>query len=105
MTITSTYDHRVIQGAESGEFLRTVEMLLSGKDGFYEGIFAAFGLTAGPEPTGTGLSPAVQPSSRPAAQPSSTQPSSSEHVAAAIAPAQAHRPRRHLAARLDALRS
>ncbi|MBZ0267679.1 multifunctional oxoglutarate decarboxylase/oxoglutarate dehydrogenase thiamine pyrophosphate-binding subunit/dihydrolipoyllysine-residue succinyltransferase subunit, partial [bacterium] len=41
MTITSTYDHRVIQGAESGEFLRTVDRLLAGDDGFYDRIFAS----------------------------------------------------------------
>ena len=41
MTVTSTYDHRVIQGAESGEFLRRVHDLLIGKDGFYDGIFSA----------------------------------------------------------------
>ena len=38
MTVTSTYDHRVIQGAESGEFLAAVEHLLQGADGFYEQI-------------------------------------------------------------------
>ena len=36
MTMTSTYDHRVIQGAESGEFLGRIESLLDGADGFYE---------------------------------------------------------------------
>lgn len=41
MTMTSTYDHRVIQGAESGLFLRRVEELLQGEDGFYESIFAS----------------------------------------------------------------
>jgi len=39
MTLTSTYDHRVIQGAESGEFLRTIEQLLGGGTEFYETIF------------------------------------------------------------------
>jgi 2-oxoglutarate dehydrogenase E1 component len=39
MTMTSTYDHRVIQGAESGAFLSTVDRLLSGENGFYEAIF------------------------------------------------------------------
>src|SRR5438876_6368797 len=39
MTMTSTYDHRAIQGAESGEFLRRIDELLSGADGFYESIF------------------------------------------------------------------
>ncbi len=46
MTMTSTYDHRVIQGAQSGEFLRRVDELLSGKDDFYEAVFAALGLQA-----------------------------------------------------------
>jgi 2-oxoglutarate decarboxylase len=48
MTMTSTYDHRVIQGAESGAFLRSVERLLQGEDDFYEGIASDFGLEAAP---------------------------------------------------------
>jgi 2-oxoglutarate dehydrogenase E1 component len=39
MNISSTYDHRIIQGAESGMFLREINELLLGKDGFYEEIF------------------------------------------------------------------
>ncbi|MGW1164762.1 multifunctional oxoglutarate decarboxylase/oxoglutarate dehydrogenase thiamine pyrophosphate-binding subunit/dihydrolipoyllysine-residue succinyltransferase subunit [Streptomyces sp. NPDC002550] len=39
MTLTSTYDHRVIQGAASGEFLRQVANLLLGENGFYDDIF------------------------------------------------------------------
>nr|WP_267894716.1 multifunctional oxoglutarate decarboxylase/oxoglutarate dehydrogenase thiamine pyrophosphate-binding subunit/dihydrolipoyllysine-residue succinyltransferase subunit [Nocardioides sediminis] len=39
MTITSTYDHRVIQGAQSGEFLRRIHQLLLGEDDFYDEIF------------------------------------------------------------------
>jgi multifunctional 2-oxoglutarate metabolism enzyme len=41
MTLTSTYDHRVIQGAQSGEFLKRVHALLLGEDGFYDEIFRA----------------------------------------------------------------
>ena len=41
MTLTSTYDHRVIQGAQSGEFLRGMHALLLGEDGFYDEIFRA----------------------------------------------------------------
>ena len=41
ITLTSTYDHRVIQGAGSGEYLKKVHELLIGGDGFYEGIFAS----------------------------------------------------------------
>ena len=40
MTLTCTYDHRVIQGAESGLFLGRLQALLDGADGFYEEIFA-----------------------------------------------------------------
>ncbi|AMM33234.1 2-oxoglutarate dehydrogenase, E1 subunit [Sinomonas atrocyanea] len=39
ITLTSTYDHRVIQGAGSGEFLRIVHQLLLGEQGFYDEIF------------------------------------------------------------------
>ncbi|RYE74016.1 MAG: multifunctional oxoglutarate decarboxylase/oxoglutarate dehydrogenase thiamine pyrophosphate-binding subunit/dihydrolipoyllysine-residue succinyltransferase subunit, partial [Myxococcales bacterium] len=41
MTMTSTYDHRVIQGAQSGEFLARVHKLLLGEEGFYDEIFRA----------------------------------------------------------------
>ncbi|MGH9036681.1 MAG: 2-oxo acid dehydrogenase subunit E2, partial [Acidimicrobiia bacterium] len=44
VTLTSTYDHRIIQGAESGEFLRHVHRLLLGEDGFYDEIFASLGV-------------------------------------------------------------
>src|SRR5439155_15708497 len=40
MTLTSTYDHRIIQGAQSGEFLRRIHELLLA-DEFYDEIFAA----------------------------------------------------------------
>ncbi|GIH28902.1 alpha-ketoglutarate decarboxylase [Acrocarpospora phusangensis] len=39
MTLTSTYDHRIIQGAQSGDFLRRIHQLLLGADGFYDDIF------------------------------------------------------------------
>jgi len=38
ITITSTYDHRIIQGAESGMFLRTLDSLLQGEERFYEQV-------------------------------------------------------------------
>ncbi len=41
MTITSTYDHRVIQGAESGMFLAKIHEFLTGQHAFYENIFGA----------------------------------------------------------------
>ncbi|WP_460461048.1 multifunctional oxoglutarate decarboxylase/oxoglutarate dehydrogenase thiamine pyrophosphate-binding subunit/dihydrolipoyllysine-residue succinyltransferase subunit [Angustibacter peucedani] len=39
VTLTSTYDHRIIQGAQSGDFLRRIHQLLLGEDGFYDEIF------------------------------------------------------------------
>jgi 2-oxoglutarate decarboxylase len=103
MTISSTYDHRVIQGAESGEFLRTVEQLLAGQHGFFEEIFDSFGLpvetarrqdgrTAAP-PLPSGPPPVMPPASGTAY----------EDVASAMALVDAYRTHGHLAARLDPL--
>jgi len=39
ITLTSTYDHRIIQGAQSGEFLKRMHELLLGEDDFYVGLF------------------------------------------------------------------
>jgi 2-oxoglutarate decarboxylase len=50
MTMTSTYDHRVIQGAESGRFLGLVEEYLQGERGFYDGVFSSLGVELGPAP-------------------------------------------------------
>ncbi|MGH8875198.1 MAG: 2-oxo acid dehydrogenase subunit E2, partial [Acidimicrobiia bacterium] len=44
VTLTSTYDHRVIQGAQSGELLARIHRLLLGEDGFYDGVFQALGI-------------------------------------------------------------
>lgn len=43
-TITSTYDHRIIQGAESGAFLAYIHELLLGQHNFYDAIFAEIGI-------------------------------------------------------------
>ncbi len=48
MTLTSTYDHRVIQGAESGEFLRFVSDQLTGKLEFYNEAFQSLGIHTPP---------------------------------------------------------
>ena len=44
VTLTSTYDHRIIQGAESGLFLGRVASLLTGADGFYDDLFESMGV-------------------------------------------------------------
>ena len=42
LTITSTYDHRVVQGAESALLLQRIDALLQGEDGFYDEVFRTF---------------------------------------------------------------
>ncbi|MCB9388496.1 MAG: multifunctional oxoglutarate decarboxylase/oxoglutarate dehydrogenase thiamine pyrophosphate-binding subunit/dihydrolipoyllysine-residue succinyltransferase subunit [Acidimicrobiia bacterium] len=48
ITFTSTYDHRIIQGAESGEFLGTLEQLLRGGHNYYQEVFQALGMPEHP---------------------------------------------------------
>src|SRR3989475_7610146 len=81
VTITSTYDHRVIQGAESGMFLRKLDALLQGEDGFYERVFESLGLSGGGRRE-TGAVAAAEPT-----PPTSRFPPPDElkHVAAAMA--------------------
>jgi multifunctional 2-oxoglutarate metabolism enzyme len=108
MTMTSTYDHRVIQGAESGAFLRRIDDLLQGEDGFYEGVFEALGLSRvaqGPASeaavTAAEPVPAVAvPAAGPVADAALLQA-----VQAATSLVKAHRMHGHLAARLDPLGS
>jgi len=99
MMISSTYDHRVIQGAESGEFLRTMERLLQGEEHFYHQVAASLGLALpgpGPEPVRAAPAPAA---------PIAASPSDLEQVAAAMALVKAYRTHGHLAAHLDPLGS
>ncbi|HEX7024947.1 MAG TPA: multifunctional oxoglutarate decarboxylase/oxoglutarate dehydrogenase thiamine pyrophosphate-binding subunit/dihydrolipoyllysine-residue succinyltransferase subunit, partial [Gemmatimonadales bacterium] len=105
MTITSTYDHRVIQGAESGTYLRAVEHLLAGEDGFYDGIFGAYGLTAGPADTGRPEAGRPEVGAAPGPLPQPVSVPQLEYVAAAMALVKAHRTHGHLAAHLDPLGS
>ncbi len=100
MTITSTYDHRIIQGAESGSFLRRLDALLQGEERFYEGIFEAlsapYAVSRAPEGT-------VPPST-----PAHGAPRTADdlrHVAAAMALVRAIRRLGHRAAHLDPLGS
>lgn len=69
-TLTSTYDHRVIQGADSGRFLKAVAELLAGANGFY-GSLGVPASSAAPAPTGPQSSPAPATSSA-AATPADT---------------------------------
>lgn len=42
VTLTSTYDHRIIQGAQSGDFLRRIHEILLGEESFYDEILLRF---------------------------------------------------------------
>jgi 2-oxoglutarate dehydrogenase E1 component len=59
MTITSTYDHRIIQGAESGLFLKEIHELLLGKDDFYEEIFESLRIPLKPLTWKTDYQPGI----------------------------------------------
>src|SRR5690349_9408490 len=101
MTLTSTYDHRIIQGAESGEFLGIVDRLLQGGDGFYDAIAGSLQISV-PAPTvsvQTAL-PAPRPTEGAHDQ---VAPEMLYHVAAAMALVKAFRMHGHLAAHLDPL--
>jgi 2-oxoglutarate decarboxylase len=105
MTMTSTYDHRVIQGAESGRFLQTVETYLQGENGFYEGVFGSLRAEMGPPPR----MPAPAAAAAAARQAPEAAPSGQvdeallQAVQAATSLLKAHRTHGHLAARLDPL--
>jgi 2-oxoglutarate decarboxylase len=101
MQMTSTYDHRVIQGAQSGEYLRHADELLQGRNGFYEEIFESLGLQAAPVPhITTALTAARAPGAAAAAPPSDEM---LRAVAAGMAIVSAYRRHGHLAANLDPL--
>ncbi len=113
MTMTSTYDHRVIQGAESGSFLRRIEELLQGEDDFYEQV----GRDLDIDPTSITSAHAASASAPPLAAPGAPGGPAAPSVAAkpnmellqavqaATSLLKAYRTHGHLAARLDPLGS
>src|SRR6059036_15445 len=101
MTISSTYDHRIIQGAESGMFLRRLDSLLQGDENFYGAVFESLGLT-GIGKRETGNVAAVEPTIPVSRVPI---PDDLRHVAAAMSLVKAFRHFGHMAARLDPLGS
>ncbi|MGI8440173.1 MAG: multifunctional oxoglutarate decarboxylase/oxoglutarate dehydrogenase thiamine pyrophosphate-binding subunit/dihydrolipoyllysine-residue succinyltransferase subunit [Thermoleophilaceae bacterium] len=120
MTMTSTYDHRVIQGAESGAFLRRIDQLLQGEDGFYEAVRSALGIDGEAVTAADGTrsaAPAAPPSANgarvtaaePAPEGATPSVETAAHVGllqavqAASSLVKAHRMHGHLAARLDPL--
>ena len=113
MTMTSTYDHRIIQGAESGRFLAGIEEYLQGEHSFYEDAFAALGVELGPLPPVPAPAAAAAAATEKAAQSVATQiPQASAPSEELLQAVQASstlvtrfRSHGHLAARLDPLGS
>jgi 2-oxoglutarate dehydrogenase E1 component len=110
MTMTSTYDHRVIQGAESGAFLRKIDQLLQGEDGFYESIFSALDVSFQaviPAADGAGPVTAAEPAPSLVTPALTGAPDEAllQAVQAATSLVKAHRMHGHLAAHLDPLGS
>ncbi|MCC6831494.1 MAG: multifunctional oxoglutarate decarboxylase/oxoglutarate dehydrogenase thiamine pyrophosphate-binding subunit/dihydrolipoyllysine-residue succinyltransferase subunit [Thermoleophilia bacterium] len=103
MTMTSTYDHRVIQGAESGGFLATIDAFLEGDEGFYDEVRQSLALApARPEPAAASV-----PAAAPAASGAQTVPDMDlvAWTAAAMSVVKATRSHGHLKATLDPLGS
>jgi 2-oxoglutarate dehydrogenase E1 component len=107
MTMTSTYDHRIIQGAESGRFLQRVEAYLQGEHGFYEGVFASLGVEIGAPPSPPAPAAAAAAARETAVAPRVESRGADEELLQAVQAAtslvKAHRTHGHLAARLDPL--
>ncbi|HEX3465777.1 MAG TPA: multifunctional oxoglutarate decarboxylase/oxoglutarate dehydrogenase thiamine pyrophosphate-binding subunit/dihydrolipoyllysine-residue succinyltransferase subunit [Candidatus Elarobacter sp.] len=108
MTLTSTYDHRVIQGAQSGEYLKRVDELLAGGDGFYETVFAQMGVNAavrGVATSANGAAPAVREAAPETVADIPGVPSEEmlRAIAAGMAIVSAYRRHGHLGASLDPL--
>jgi 2-oxoglutarate decarboxylase len=112
MTLTSTYDHRVIQGAESGAFLRRIEQLLQGEDEFYEAVARDLGFedpsaVTKAHPASASAPPlsAAAPSAEPTTAPGQIDEELLQAVQAATSLLKAYRTHGHLAAHLDPLGS
>ncbi len=106
MTMTSTYDHRIIQGAESGLFLQLIDQYLQGEHGFYNEIGEA--LQIGDVALEAAVGAAMTAGSAVAATPAVPAGTAASkeflfHVAAAMSLVKNHRTHGYLAATLDPL--
>jgi 2-oxoglutarate dehydrogenase E1 component len=106
MTMTSTYDHRIIQGAESGLFLQLIDQYLQGEHGFYNEIGEA--LQLGDVALETAVGAAMAAGTSVSAVPrAGTEATASKgllfNVAAAMSLIKNHRTHGYLAATLDPL--
>jgi multifunctional 2-oxoglutarate metabolism enzyme len=111
MTLTSTYDHRVIQGAESGAFLRSIELLLQDEGELYESVATDLGLdpatVTAAHPASASAPPLGVPAPSAGERAVTGQPDEEllQAVQAATSLLKGYRTHGHLAARLDPLGS
>jgi 2-oxoglutarate dehydrogenase E1 component len=109
MTLTSTYDHRIIQGAESGNFLKAIEALLFGESDFYENVATDLGVEPGALAAAVPKAEKAPPFSAEVAPPSAIagapSPELLQAVQAATSLLKAFRTHGHLSASLDPLGS
>jgi 2-oxoglutarate dehydrogenase E1 component len=115
MTMTSTYDHRIIQGAESGSFLRRIDALLQGEDSFYESVAEALEVSPNVVATAHPAASSAPPLGAPGAAGAVVTPPTGvearpnlellQAVQAATSLLKAFRTHGHLAANLDPLGS
>ena len=108
--MTSTYDHRIIQGAESGSFLRRIDELLQGEDDFYESVAEALEIPVGPVANAHPASASAPPLGAPATAPARRRVAQRrptrellQAVQAATSLLKAYRTHGHLAARVNPL--
>ncbi|MBX3463489.1 MAG: multifunctional oxoglutarate decarboxylase/oxoglutarate dehydrogenase thiamine pyrophosphate-binding subunit/dihydrolipoyllysine-residue succinyltransferase subunit [Planctomycetes bacterium] len=97
MVVTSTYDHRVIQGAESGQFLDWLHRLLLGEEGFYDEVFRSLQVPYRPVRLSVDRRPPLGSSLREA--------ENLERAAGLMTYIRSYRVRGHVLADLDPLRS
>ena len=95
MTLTSTYDHRVIQGAESGQFLDWMHRLLIGEENFYEDIYRSMKVPYRPVHTSVDRRPPLGSSLR--------ESENLERAAGVMTYIRSYRVRGHVLAKLDPL--
>ncbi len=100
MTVSSTYDHRVIQGAQSGRFLATLEEFLAGSDEFYESIADGLGV---PRSVVASLVPLARSPARPISTEPAAAAASLAEIAAGVDLVRSFRHFGHRAADLDPL--
>ncbi|MSO44606.1 MAG: multifunctional oxoglutarate decarboxylase/oxoglutarate dehydrogenase thiamine pyrophosphate-binding subunit/dihydrolipoyllysine-residue succinyltransferase subunit [Thermoleophilia bacterium] len=103
VTVTSTYDHRVIQGAESGAFLRDIAGLLAGDDAFYDEIRTQLSLPSLPPLTLDHTADASSPAAPD--MPATADEETLRSLAGAMSLLRSFRTYGHLAAHLDPLGS